>query len=68
MIPSDIFVASGLSPGLRVRLARVSKRLRQWEVAGLAGVPPWAVSFYECDRYIPPSWRRRIGDAVGLSD
>ena len=66
-IPTS-FVASGLSPGLCARLARVAKRLRQYEVAQLAGVPPSAVSALENDRDLPPVWRRRIGQILDLDD
>ena len=61
---SSIFVASGLSRGMHSFLARSALRLKQWEVAQLAGVPQWAVSHYERDRYVPPSWRTRIDVAL----
>lgn len=67
MDDTSVFVVAGITPHLEARLARVARGLTQWQVAQMAHVAPWAVSAYErADRYVPPSWVRRIREALGL--
>ena len=66
---SGVFIATGITPGMESRLARVRQGLTQWQVAFEAGVAPWAVSAYERhDRYVPPGWVRKIRGTLGLDD
>ena len=62
----DIFVATGVSEGEKVRLTRALKRLRQVDVASLAGVQPIDITRLEKDRYVLPAHRMRILEALGL--
>jgi transcriptional regulator with XRE-family HTH domain len=64
----DIFIASGLSEGEKIRLARLSKWLRQVDVASLAGVSLVEVTNAEKDRYVTPERKARILKVVGLLD
>ncbi len=69
MKDTSAFVATGLTPGMEVRLARVRQGLTQWQVAVQAGIAPWAVSAYERhDRYVPPAWIRKIREVLGLDN
>jgi len=54
--------------GLLVRLERVSRRMRQDDLAALAGVLPQQVSALERGAYLHPAARRRILAAVGLEE
>ena len=69
MKDSGVFVATGLTPGMEARLARVARGLTQWQVAVEAGIAPWAVSAFErSDRYVPPAWVRKIKAVLGLNE
>ena len=67
MSGSHSFNATDIDRGLAAKLARVVQRRTQWQVAMAAGVPPWAVSNHERNRYLPPRWRQRIDEVLGLS-
>ena len=64
----NIFIASGLSDGERIRLARLAKWYRQIDVACLAGVTVEEVTGAEKDRYVEPERKARILKVVGLLD
>ena len=64
----DIFIATGLSQGERIRLARLAKWLRQIDVASQAGVTLGEVCNCEKDRYVTPDRKARILKVVGLLD
>ena len=65
---SRIFIAS-VPEGMEVKLRRVELDMPQWEVAQKANVPPWGVGSYERgDRYVPPSWKKRVRVVLGLDD
>ena len=68
MKDNNIFIASGLSEGERVRLARLAKWYRQIDVASLAGVTTEEVTNAEKDRYVAPERKERILKVVGLLD
>jgi transcriptional regulator with XRE-family HTH domain len=57
---------SGVSEGQRARLQRIAKGLRQVDVAAKAGVTVTDVVYFEKDRFLRPSVRRRIALALGL--
>ncbi len=63
---SDVFVATGLTQGEKIRLARLAKWLRQVDVASLAGVSIIEVTNAEKDRYVSPDRKERILKVVGL--
>ncbi len=54
------------SLGLRVRVERVKRRLKQSEVAAMAGVGQADVSQLELDKKLVPSRQKRILAALGL--
>ena len=63
---NDIFIASGLTEGEWIRLARLQKWLRQIDVASLAGVTVAEVTNAEKDRYVAPERKERILRVLGL--
>lgn len=64
----DIFIASGLTEGERIRLTRLQKWMRQIDVASLASVTVAEVTSAEKDRYVTPERKDRILEVVGLLD
>ena len=66
MNDDNIFIASGLSEGERIRLARLTKWYRQVDVACLAGITIEEVTNAEKDRYVEPERKARILKVVGL--
>lgn len=62
----DVFVLSGISNGMRVKLTRISKGLRQIDVAAAAHVDTIDITRLEKDRYVLPTHRRRILVVLGL--
>jgi transcriptional regulator with XRE-family HTH domain len=52
--------------GLRVRIERVKRRLKQSDLAALAGVSQADVSQLELDKYLVPARRERILKALGI--
>lgn len=64
----NIFIASGLSEGERIRLARLAKWYRQIDVASLAGVTLEEVTNAEKDRYVTPERKAKILKVVELLD
>jgi transcriptional regulator with XRE-family HTH domain len=52
--------------GLRVRIERVKRRLKQSDRAALVGVSQADVSQPELDKKLLPSRRRRILSALGM--
>ncbi len=62
----NIFIASGISEGEKIRLARLAKWYRQIDVASLAGVTIEEVTNAEKDRYVAPDRKARILRVVGL--
>jgi hypothetical protein len=67
-VNDHIFVASGLSEGEKIRLARLARWYRQIDVASLAGVTLEEVTNAEKDRYVTPERKSRILKVVGLLD
>ncbi len=56
------------SLGLQVRLERVKRRLKQSEVAAMAGVGQADVSQLELDKKLVPSRQKRILAALGMGE
>ncbi|MFC1964493.1 hypothetical protein ACFLWG_00595 [Chloroflexota bacterium] len=62
----DIFIASGLSEGERIRLTRLSRWLRQVDVASMAGVSLCEVTNAEKNRWVDLERKARILKLLGL--
>jgi transcriptional regulator with XRE-family HTH domain len=65
---SDLVVLSNLTEGQKVRLTRLSKRLRQVDLASLANVNLGDITAIEKDRFLRKSRKQRILQALGLSE
>ena len=65
---SEMIVLTGISEGDKARLIRLSKHLRQVDLACAAKVNPIDITRLEKGRYVLPSRRKRILQALGLLD
>ena len=54
--------------GLQVRIERVKRRLKQSELATLAGVSQADVSQLELDKKLVPARRKRLLAALGIEE
>lgn len=61
-----ILIDSDLSDGLRIRLCRIARGLRQFELAAEAHTTPAIVSMAERNVPVPPKPLARIRAALGL--
>lgn len=68
MSNNDILILTGISEGQKVRLTRLSRGLRQIDVASMANVNTIDVTRLEKDRYLLPTRRKRILAVLGLDD
>ena len=68
MSNNDILILTGLSEGQKVTLTRLSRGLRQIDVASMANVNTIDVTRLEKDRYLLPTRRKRILAVLGLDD
>ncbi len=68
MSNGDILVLTGISEGQKIRLTRLSRGLRQIDVASQANVQPIDITRLEKDRYVLPTRRKRILTVLGLLD
>lgn len=68
MSNNDILILTGLSEGQKVSLTRLSRGLRQIDVASMANVNTIDVTRLEKDRYLLPTRRKRILAVLGLDD
>ena len=68
MKSKDILVLTDISEGMKIRLTRLSKGLRQIDVASQANVQPIDVTRLEKDHYVLPTHRKRILAVLGLED
>lgn len=64
----DILVLTGLNEGDKVRHVRLSKKLRQVDVASQAKVSTDDVIALEKNRYLLPSHRKRILAVLEIDD
>lgn len=64
----DILILTGVSEGQKSRLTRLSKELRQIDVASMAKVNTIDVTRLEKDRYVVPTRRKRILAGLDLMD
>ena len=68
MSSNDILILTGISEGQKVRLTRLSRGLRQVDVASMANVNTIDVTRLEKDRYVLPMRRKRILAVLDLLD
>lgn len=65
---NDILVLDGLTLGQKVKLTRLSKGLRQIDVASQATVQPIDICRLEKDRHVRPTHLKRILAVLGMGD
>ena len=65
---NEILILTNLTPGQKARHMRLSKRLRQVDLASKAGVSVEEIIWLEKDRYILPTRRKLIMTVLGLDD
>ena len=65
---NDVFVLSNASEGMKAKLTRIAKGMRQIDVAAAAHVDCIDITRLENDRYILPSHRKRILTVLGMID
>ena len=68
MSNNDILILAGISEGQKVRLTRLSRGLRQIDVASMAKVNTIDMTRLEKDRYMLPMRRKRILAVLDLLD
>jgi transcriptional regulator with XRE-family HTH domain len=68
MDTNEFFIATNISPALKVRLERIRRQWRQVDLAEKAGVTQAEVSAFERGLYIIPSARHRVLIALDLLD
>ena len=61
-----VFVVTNISQGMKAKLTRIAKGLRQIDVAAAARVDIIDISRLEKDRYVLPTRRKRILEVIGL--
>jgi transcriptional regulator with XRE-family HTH domain len=61
-------IESRESLGLKVRVERIKRRLKQSELAALVGVSQADVSQLELDKKLVPARRQRILSALGIEE
>lgn len=64
----DILILTSVSEGQKARLTRLSRELRQIDVASMAKVNTIDVTRLEKDRYVLPTRRKRILAVLDLLD
>lgn len=64
----DVFIITNVDEGMKAKLARIAKGLRQIDVAAAARVDTIDITRLEKGRYILPMRRKRILAVLGLSD
>lgn len=65
---SDILILSNITLGQKAKFVRLSKGLRQIDLASLAKVNPLDITQLEHDRYVLPTRRKRILAALGMDN
>lgn len=65
---SDVFILTNVSEGMKVKLTRIAKGLRQIDVAAAARVDTIDITRLEKERYVLPTRRKRILAVLGLLD
>lgn len=65
---SDIFILTNVSEGMKAKLTRIAKGLRQIDVAAAARVDTIDITRLEKGRYVLPMRRKRILAVLDLDD
>ena len=65
---NDLFVVTGISEGEKARLTRLTKGLRQIDVAAAAHVDCIDITRLEKGRYVLPTRRKRILAVLGMDN
>ena len=63
---SEVFILTDVSEGMKAKLTRVAKDLRQIDVAAAARVDCIDITRLEKGRYVLPTRRKRILAVLGL--
>jgi hypothetical protein len=63
---TNLFILSDVSDGMRVKLTRIAKNMRQIDVAAAARVDTIDITRLEKGRYVLPTRRNRILSVLGL--
>lgn len=65
---SDVLILTNVGEGMRAKLMRVAKGLRQIDVAAAARVDTIDITRLEKGRYVLPARQKRILGVLGLLD
>ncbi len=65
---NEILILSGINEGQKVKLTRLAKGLRQIDLASIAKVNPIDITRLEKGRYVLPTRRKRILEALGMDE
>lgn len=65
---SDVFILTDVSEGMKAKLTRTAKELRQIDLAAAAHVDCIDITRLEKGRYVLPTRRKRILSVLGLLD
>jgi len=65
---ADVFILTNVAEGMKVKLMRIAKGLRQIDVAAAARVDCIDIIRLEKGRYVLPTRRKRILAILGLLD
>jgi hypothetical protein len=64
----EILILSGINEGQKVKLPRLAKGFRQIDLASIARVNPIDIPRLEKGRYVLPTRRKRILEALGMEE
>ncbi len=64
----EILILSGINEGQKIKLTRLAKGLRQIDLASIAKVNPIDITRLEKGRYVLPTRRKRILEALGIEE
>ena len=65
---ADVFILTNVAEGMKVKLTRIAKGLRQIDVAAMARVDCIDVIRFEKGRYVLLMRQKRILEVLGLLD
>lgn len=65
---SDVFILTDVNEGMKAKLTRIAKGLRQIDVAAAAHVDTIDITRLEKGRYVLPTRRKRILAVLGMDN
>ncbi|APV44473.1 hypothetical protein Dform_01139 [Dehalogenimonas formicexedens] len=65
---NDVLVLTGVNEGLKIKLTRIAKGLRQIDVAAAARVDCIDITRLEKGRFVLPARQKRVLAVLGISD